>query len=263
VSRVRGLAAAAAAVWLALAVAPAAGNAAPAIDRPAEDAVEPVVRVVIDDLAPAIPEDGDTLRLRGRVISTARSTLTDVSVQLRRGSAPLASRSDVVAVFDAGLAPADGEPADVPLPGTRTLVAEELPPGARRSFSIRVPVDSLGLSAAGAYVVGVDAYAREVGAAEEARMGVLRTFLPWFPPESEVEPVSLTWLWPLADWPARAADGALLTEQTPVELSDGGRLDRLLDIGQRFRSTVSLPLPFWSCVVRPSTYQTKIRILNS
>ena len=233
-SRVRGLAAAAAAVWLALAVAPAVSSAAPT-----EDTVEPVVRVVIDDLAPAIPEDGDTLRLSGRVISTARSTLTDVSIQLRRGSAPLAARSDVVAVFDAGLAPADGEPADVPLPGTRTLVAEELPPGARRSFSIRVPVDSLGLSAPGVYVVGVDAYAREVSAAAEARMGVLRTFLPWFPPDSEVDPVSLTWLWPLADWPARATDGALLTDQTPVELSDGGRLDRLLDIGQRFRSTVS------------------------
>jgi hypothetical protein len=204
-----------------------------------EDEVEPVVRVVIDAMAPAIPEDGDTLRLRGRVISTARTTLTGVSVQLRRASAPLPSRRDVVAAFDAGLAPADGEPADVPLPGTRTLVADELPPGARRPFTLRVPVDSLGLTAPGAYVIGVDVYAREAGAADEARMGVLRTFLPWFPPDTEVTPVRLAWLWPLVDWPARATDGTLLTDQTPIELSPDGRLDRLLDIGQRFRSTVS------------------------
>jgi len=232
--RMGGLAAVAVASVLAVAVAPTAGHAAPA-----EDTVEPVVRIVIDTLAPAIPEDGDMLRVRGRVISTARSTLTDVSVQLRRGSAPLAARGDVAAVFDAGLAPVDGEPADVPLAGTRTVVADELPPGARRSFSIRVPVASLGLSAPGSYVVGIDAYAREQGAAAEARMGVLRTFLPWFPPASEVDPVTLTWLWPLADWPARATDGVLLTDQTPVELSPDGRLARLLDIGQRFRSTVS------------------------
>ena len=205
----------------------------------AEDEVEPVARVVIDTLAPATPEDGDTLRLRGRVISTARATLTDVHVQLRRASSPLASRRDVVAAFEAGLAPADGEPADVPLPGTRTLVAEELPPGARRPFTLRVPVDSLGLTAPGAYVIGIDVYAREAGAADEARMGVLRTFLPWFPSDAEVAPVRLTWLWPLVDWPARATDGTLLTDQTPLELSPDGRLDRLLDIGQRFRSTVS------------------------
>ena len=200
----------------------------------------PTVRIVIDELTPAIPGPDDTLRISGRIISTARTALTDVSVLLRRSSAPVTSRRDVAAAFDAGLDPADGEPADVPLFGTRTVVADTLPPGARRAFTIRVPIDAIGLTTAGSYVIGVDAAARETGVDGTAvRKGVIRTFLPWFPPGTEVRPVSLVWLWPLADWPARTPDGTLLTDQTPTELSPNGRLDRLLTVGERNRTTVS------------------------
>ena len=57
------------------------------------------------------------------------------------------------------------------------------------------------------------------------------------------------WLWPLADWPARAPNGVLLSDQTPVALSPDGRLDRLLDLGARHAATVS-----W--LVDPALLQT-------
>lgn len=200
---------------------------------------QPQVRIVIDAMAPLIPTKDDTLRISGRIISTARTNLTDVSVLLRRSSAPVAARKDVVAAFDAGLSPDTGEPADVPLYDTRTVVAADLPPGARRAFSITVSIRSLGLTSAGSYVVGVDALARPDASSPSARVGVIRTFLPWIPDGTDVRPVDLVWLWPLADWPARTADGVLLTNQTPTELSPDGRLDRLLSIGERNRTTVS------------------------
>lgn len=230
--------------WLAAAaacLAPLAlASGAPAGAATAEDAAEPVVRVVVDSLSPAIPEPGDVLRVRGRIINESRTALTGVSVQLRRSSSPLPTRPDVVATYAAGLDPAEGEPADVPLLGTSTAVTEELPSGARRAFSISIPVDQLGLTIPGAYVLGVDAIGREKDVDTiDNRKGVLRTFLPWFPEGSGVRPVDLVWLWPLADWPARTADDVLLSNQTPTELSAGGRLDRLLSIGDRYRSTVS------------------------
>jgi hypothetical protein len=89
-------------------------------------------------------------------------------------------------------------------------------------------------------VVGVDADARNADRSNvSTRVGVVRTFLPWMPTDTEVRPVDLVWLWPLADWPARTADGTLLTNQTPTELSADGRLDQLLTVGERFRTTVS------------------------
>ncbi len=163
------------------------------------------MRIVIDELRPAIPGDGDTLRITGRIISTARSPLTSVSVQLRKSSAPLTSRRDVVATSAAGLEPVD-DPDDVPLFSTRTVVAEELPPGGRRGFTLRLPVAQLGLPSQGTYVLGVEAIGREEGVDEfDTRKGVVRTFLPWFPEGSAVAPVDLVWLWPLADWPARGS----------------------------------------------------------
>lgn len=206
----------------------------------AADDPDAAVRIVIDELRPAIPADDATLRITGRIISTARVPLTSVSVQLRKSSAPLANRREVVVASAAGLDPEGGDPDDVPLFGTRTVVAENLPPGGRRGFTLRVPVAQLGLPSAGTYVIGVEALGREAGVDEfDSRKGVLRTFLPWFPDGSQVAPVDLVWLWPLADWPARAADDVLLDDRTPVALSPGGRLDRLLDIGARNRPIVS------------------------
>jgi hypothetical protein len=243
------------AVGLLLPLTAAAAGAAPATAPPAAavpaaadgaahvvtaDDPDASVRIVIDELSPGIPEDGDTLRIRGRIISTARTLLTDVSVQLRRSSAPLDARRDVPAVAQAGLNPTEGDPDDVALLGTRTVVAPELPPGGRRGFTLRVPVSQLGLTTAGTYVLGVEALGREADVDEfDTRKGVVRTFLPWFPEGTDVTPVDLVWLWPLADWPDRTADGVLLGDQTPTELSSGGRLDRLLSIGDRFRTTVS------------------------
>jgi hypothetical protein len=229
-----------------LGVVVAAPPAAVAAGRPPAAAVRAQdegvgdVRIVVDELTPAIPGPDDTLRIKGRVISTARTTLTSVSVLLRRSSAPLANRKDVGAVFDAGVDPTGGEPADVPLYSTRAVVADSLAPGARRPFSIEVPVAQMGMPTSGTYALAVEALGREAGQDEfDARKGMLRTFLSWYPDPGDVTPVDLVWLWPLADRPARTADGVLLNDQTPREISSGGRLDRLLTIGDRFRGTVS------------------------
>ena len=66
------------------------------------------------------------------------------------------------------------------------------------------------------------------GEGAETQQGMLRTFLPWVPSGTEVEPVSLAWLWPLAGWPAVTVSGVLLDDQTAAELAPEGRLERLV-----------------------------------
>ena len=198
------------------------------------------VLVVIDELTPLIPESGDTLTIRGRVISNARTELTGVSVQLRRSAGPLTSRKEVTAVAISPMHPASGDPDAVALPGTRQEVSVSLPPGGRAWFTIKIPFADLGLSEDGTYVLGVEALGREPDIdSSEVRKGALRTFLPWYPTAGSVLPVNLVWMWPLADWPARTAAGVLLDNRTPMELSAGGRLDRLVNLGDRHRGLVS------------------------
>jgi len=216
---------------------------------PAAESLGPL-RVVLESLAPAIPGPKATLRIKGRIINTSRGTIDDVGVRLRRSSSPIKQRADVVAAADTPLTADGREPTDVPLPGTRVLVADRLAPGELRAFTIRIPVSAIGFTDPGSYAVALEVQGRAVGVDEfDSRKGMLRTFVPWFPDEDDIEPLSLAWLWPLASWPAVTSEGVLLDDQLPTELAPGGRLERLASIGQRHQATVS-----W--IVDPSLVQT-------
>lgn len=205
-----------------------------------ENATTSPLKVVLDTLAPAVPGDRATLRIRGRVVNMSDTTVSDVSVRLRRSSAPVAARPALGAVAESALDPEKGEPADVTLTGTAVDVTESLAPGGFGSFSLRVPVSSMGFTDPGSYVVAVEVMGRDVAVDEfDERQGILRTFVPWMPSGTEVAPVSLAWLWPLATWPAQTASGVLLDTQMPAELAPDGRLGQLVGIGSRHQATVS------------------------
>jgi hypothetical protein len=212
----------------------------PALPAVAADVTLPAVRIVIDSLSPEVAGEGGVLRVHGRLVSTAGADLTDVSIQVRRSTLPLTDRSDVATTLTAGLDPAGGEPAALAYYGTRKAVTASLAPAAQQEFSIKVPLADLGLPTPGTYVIAIEALGVEAGIdTAPVRKGIERTFLPWYPTADSIAPIDLVWLWPLADWPARTASGLLLNDRTPMELSPGGRLDRLLTIGERFRGMVS------------------------
>ncbi len=210
----------------------AAISGAAAEDSPAR------IQVVLESLSPAIPTAGQTLRLRGRVINTSQQPVDDVGILLRRSSAPVATRLDVADIAALDGTP-DREPTDVPLPGTRVEVADRLAPGELQAFSVRVPVASIGFTDPGSYPIALEVLGRADGEGTDSQQGILRTFLPWVPSGTEVEPVSLAWLWPLAGWPAVTVSGVLLDDQTAAELAPEGRLGALVTLGERNAGTVS------------------------
>lgn len=203
---------------------------------PAADGV-PDVLVVIDSITPLVPEESGRLTVRGRVVSTAREPLSDVSVVLRRSAAPLTGRAQIGAVADAALSPPDGDPDDVVLTGTTVEVADTLPPGDAVPFRLSLPLASSGLTAPGAYVLGVEARGRLAAETSTRRLGVERTFLPWFP--GDITPIRLAWLWPLVAPADRTASGVLLSTDIPESISPGGRLFTLVDVGRRYPDAVS------------------------
>jgi hypothetical protein len=206
--------------------------------------------VVIDRLTPLVPQPGGLLRIGGRLVSTAPSTLSSVLVRLHLSSVVLSGSEQIDAAMDAGIDRPWDESDDYILDWTKVEVTDSLDPGQQESFAFEVSLDDLPFAGPGVYVLAVEALT--AGPQGSTRAGLARTFLPWFP-DSSVERIGLTWIWPLADHPARMANGVLLDDRTPVALSPGGRLHQLAVIGgERAR------LLTW--VVDPSLLQTAASI---
>lgn len=208
------------------------------------------IAIFLDRVTPVVPQLDDTLRVNGRIVNISTETIDNIAVQLRTSSLPLTKRSEIAAVAESGVNPEGGGVDRVVLERTRVELAQTLEPGAQNQFSIAVPLRNLPLPQAGTYVLGVEALGQIQGLnASEQRQGIVRTFLPWFPFPSAVSPIDLVWLWPVTDWPARSAGGVLLDDQTPRELSPGGRLDRIATIGAANARAIS-----W--VIDPALLQT-------
>jgi hypothetical protein len=193
--------------------------------RAVQEQPEPTpAQVLIDRLEPLVPGPGGTLVLAGRVHNTTREPLTDVTVRLRVSRLPLTGRGDVETIAEGSSGGRDGRS----VPGTQVTLGR-VAAGAESGFSITVPLDELRLPSYGVYVVGAEA--RGDSADLNGRLGITRTFLPWVPPDSHLQPTRLTWLLPLVDVPHRLANGDFTDDRLAQAFSPTGRLSRLLDAG--------------------------------
>lgn len=242
-TRTRGLLAALTMLVLLVAPMPLASSAQAAPEGARID-------VVIDAINPLLPGPGDELRISGRAVNLTGQPVNDVRVRLRVASTPLDARDEVATVVDTPVEPVGSEPAGIYYDSVSMRIDDALEPAEQAAFTLAVPLDRLRLNAPGAYPIAVEALGHQEGVDEfDERLGIQRTFLPWFPAGSDFDPVRIAWLWPLADWPARTASGALLDDRTPVALSDGGRLNNLVRI-----ATVHPGLVTW--IADPSLLQT-------
>ena len=205
----------------------------------------PIV-VTIERFTPVNPQPGKSLHLTGRVVNTSNDPLASVRVRLRLSPVPLTNRDDVGRIARGEIGPTENGPDQNVFDWVSTDVTEELVSSGETSFDLRVPLDGLGLSAPGVYVLAVEALASGPTSAYPVRVGLTRTFLPWFPDSAMqtadgagIARTGLVWLWPLSDWPARDANGVLLNDRTPAELAPGGRLDALLNTAAAHAEAVS------------------------
>jgi hypothetical protein len=221
------------------------------------------VTVVLDDLTPVIPAPGDTLRISGRLVNTSGTSIDQVSIRLGLSAGPLESRSSITEIAELALVP-EKDPIDYFLDRTLVEIPGPLRAGDERSFLIQEPFDSLPLGKDGVYSIMVEVLGATAGNTGLVRIGGSRTFLPWV--TSEIDPISLVWLWPLADYPAREADGVFLNENTPQSLALGGRLDNLLTIGANNPSKVTWiadPELLQSATDIASGYQVRVTDTNA
>ncbi|CAB4918905.1 unannotated protein [freshwater metagenome] len=201
-------------------------SAAPAADTP-----DPV-RISLTRVSPSILTEKDNLIIAGSVANASFTEFDDVMVQLRLSNGPLANRAQLGRVT-AGNPSWDGDVVS----GSTVSVAGVLGVGGRAQFRIELPASALPVSTAGAYSLGVEVVASDGGNYD--RRGMARTLLPWMPTSQQLSPTRLAWIWPLADSPSRDERGVLLGERTQEEISLGGRLRNLVEIGAKNSTDVT------------------------
>jgi hypothetical protein len=205
------------------------------VAMPPAQADDSPITVVLDSLNPLIPQPNRTLTVAGRAVNVSSRPAESAEVRLLVGSQPITDRLEIAEIADGGQAP------NMRLITSASLNDEPLQPRTQSPFQLTAALDGLGLGEPGVYALRIEVTANGV------TLGELNTFLPWFPPDSSIEPVPITWLWPISDWPARNAAGVLLDDRTPREISPGGRLAELVRLGADHRV---------SWVIDPALVQT-------
>ncbi|MGY1694174.1 DUF6049 family protein [Geodermatophilus sp. SYSU D00814] len=230
--------AASAAPPLPLPAAPATPAPAP---PPAVDPERPVT-VELTRLDPRTVAPGGTVTLAGTLTNGGAETLTDLGVRLQRG--------DVVTTR-AGLLATDADPDALSAASTPFVpVPGELGPGASLDFSYTVPTADLTVDRDGVYPVllnvnatGEDRTQRRVG---EVTTSVIQQSAA--PPAA----TAVAWLWPLVERTHRDASGDFVDDDLTALVSDGGRLDRALQVLERL-PTVLAPGALDAVPVAPVT----------
>ncbi|TEX51954.1 MAG: hypothetical protein B7C55_02965 [Actinomycetales bacterium mxb001] len=207
------------AAWACIALLAVVG-VAPGVN--AEEAQQDPIVVTLTGISPVSLGESDTLTVSGRIANTGLSDLTTVSVRLTLSASPLADRR-AIRQASRGEAPPDS----VPLYDTAIAVTDLLAPGITEEFRISVPTVNLPVVTPGVYVVGAEVVGS--GPAGFVILGSDQVLIPYVP--ADIAPIGITWLWPMATWPGQAPDGVLQGDLIPREISDGGRLHAILDVG--------------------------------
>jgi hypothetical protein len=197
--------------------------------------------VTILNVTPRLPDAtklDQRITVSVRVTNTSSAPLSDVALRLDRGD-PLI-REDLL---QAAINGAPLNQATVFYTPSQ-LVASTLAAHASATTVIRTePGSDLGglcLCQQGVYPVDAVATAADpFGSVVEGRA---RTFMPSFP-AAPPQPVRVTWLWPLIDWPHRGVTPDTFTDDSLAQsVSPGGRLDRALATVEALPPTIRLTL---------------------
>jgi hypothetical protein len=202
---------------------------------PAARAAEPEswARVSIDSIAPALPsreKPDQKVTISGRITNTSDVELSNLQVAFWRSLDPIQTAEGMTSA----LASAANEPlgaraqggslyVNVPSESDRTLEPDE-----STTFTIAATLAQLELpDIDGVYLVGVHLRGRVDGAGPDITVGRGRTFLPVVSEDPD-ETVRQTSIVVLTSRPSLLRSGYFLDDHLVEELSESGRLSRLL-----------------------------------
>jgi hypothetical protein len=201
---------------------------------PAAQAQPASVSVTLSSISPVLRKGG-TFEAAGTVVNTGDVPIETVNAAMWVSLSPVQTRAGLAVAA----AEAPGDRLGVRITEPENLLdemADTLAPGESATFALTVPVERLGLGAAGVYPVGVDIRANAPNELRDT-VGRTRTFAPYLPDPKASGTVDVAYVAPFTSSPTSLADGSLLTGSLAAELAPDGRLGRLLSLASN--STVT------------------------
>lgn len=194
---------------------------------PAVAADSEQLRTTITSVSPTYLDDESTVTLSGEVTNMGTTAWTDAQAYLIIRPVPLTSREALATAVrdDPGFAGPR-----VVEPGLFDEVGE-IPSGATRTFTVRVPTDQLPISGAdGVYPVGVQILATAAdGTRSNDSVSRAVTLLPRMTGTHAAAPTTLVWSFFMPV--GRGSSGELIDGETLLaDIRAGGRLRQLLDL---------------------------------
>jgi Family of unknown function (DUF6049) len=190
----------------------------PALDiRPAQP-----VTITITSVNPAIARPRQAVTVTGTVTNGTKSPVSGLAVQLWSSTSPLASRGELASYASGQLM------VDSPLPDVAPL-AGTLAAGSSRTWTVRAPAATLGLTRFGVYPLAAQV------SGSGMPLNAEHTFLPYWPGSMRSAGLAareqVAWIWPLTAPPERASCPALLDNNLASSFTANGRLGSLLAAG--------------------------------
>lgn len=194
---------------------------ASATSASATSAAPGLASVAITSVSPGYARPGQKVTVRGVLRNASRTTLRDVTVQLRSSSQALTDRADLTSYI------AGAGASDVPEAGALTRIRGPVRPGTSAAWTAVLPAGAAGMTVFGVYPLAAQALSGGTPVA------ISRTLLPFWPTGREADQPreNIAWLWPLADTPQQGPCPGLLSNSMAGSLAAGGRLDALLQAG--------------------------------
>jgi hypothetical protein len=210
----------------------AAGMLLPqAFSPPPARADEPVpyVSITLTSIDPALPKADEVLTLTGKVTNISGIELSNLqAIFWRAPSDPILNSEALTRSLE--------WPANEPLGARRADYYQNIPsnadrilrPGQSAKFTVRAPVAQLGFPLPnGVYLVGVHVRGRTVFSSPDETLGRARLFLT-LAAQAPVNTLQMTSVVVLNSRPSLIGTGLFSDDHLAKDISEGGRLDRLL-----------------------------------
>lgn len=177
--------------------------------------------IVLGSVTPHGPGPGDTLRVSGTFDNKRGTRQPDVSLRLRLLRSPLGTRQQV---DQYGTNPSG--PVGLPIYGHDAKLGDVAAGGASQ-FHLKVPVNELGISQFGVYLIAVEAISGYT------QVAIQRTFMVYVQKgkKAQPDPTRISWLWPVADYPHQLLGDTFRDDLLATKLTGSGRLSRLVRAG--------------------------------
>ncbi|QFG23169.1 DUF6049 family protein [Actinomadura sp. WMMB 499] len=215
---------------------PAAPGAAPVRANPGTAPLQPEasaraqVGIALTEIGPQTVRANSKIELSGLVRNRTDAALNGVSVRLRFANRPVNSRSQLEQYSET---PAQ----QLPYTGPQQRLRGAAEPGVKYAWKLETTAKALRLpngGTPGVYPVGV-----EVLNAAGVPVGGLTTFITYMPESTNFKPVSIGWVWPLADEQHRTNDATFIDDELSEGLAADGRLTRLVQAAEATETPIT------------------------